>query len=102
MADCQQAIGELDKQLGRASPQGSISWLPIRRCDSATRCGTLSVLITEIQDNSIKRPTHINDNKILNDVSFLKQRQPDRKVVLVTKYINVRLKARGWRIDSQD
>jgi len=65
-------------------------------------CGTLTVLITEIQDNSIKLPTHINDNKILNDVSFLKQRQPDRKVVLVTKDTDVRLKARGWRIDSQD
>ena len=58
--------------------------------------------MTEIPDNVIKLPTHINDNKILNDVGFLKQRHPDRKVVLVTKDINVRLKARGLGIESQD
>ena len=101
-ADCRQAIRELDKQLGQASPTEVSAGVPIQRCDSSHRGGTLSVLMTEIPDDIIKLPTHINDNKILNDVGFLKQRHPDRKVVLVTKDINVRLKARGLGIDSQD
>ena len=101
-ADCRQAIRELDKQLGQASPSEVSAGVPIQRCDSASRGGTLSVLMTEIPDNVIELPTHINDNKILNDVGFLKQRYPDRKVVLVTKDINVRLKARGLGIESQD
>lgn len=101
-ADCRQAIRELDNQLGQASPAEVSAGVAIQRCDAASRGGTLSVLMTEIPDNVIKLPTHINDNKILNDVGFLKQRHPDRKVVLVTKDINVRLKARGLGIESQD
>ena len=101
-ADCRQAIRELEKQLGQASPTEVSAGVPIQRCDSSNRGGTLSVLMTEIPDNIIKLPTHINDNKILNDLGFLKQRHPDRKVVLVTKDINVRIKARGLGIDSQD
>ena len=101
-ADCRQAIRELDNQLGQASPAEVSAGVAIQRCDAASRGGTLSVLMTEIPDNVVKLPTHINDNKILNDVGFLKQRHPDRKVVLVTKDINVRLKARGLGIESQD
>jgi len=58
--------------------------------------------MTETPENLLKLPTHLNDNKILNDVGYLKQRFPDRRVVLVTKDINVRLKARGCGIESQD
>jgi len=45
---------------------------------------------------------HINDNKILNDIYHLKQQHPDSRVVLVTKDINVRLKARGCGIEAED
>jgi len=62
----------------------------------------LSVLMTEVPDNLVMLPTHLNDNKILNDVGFLKKNFPSRRVVLVTKDINVRLKARGCGIESQD
>ena len=58
--------------------------------------------MTETPENLVMLPTHLNDNKILNDTGFLKQRFPDRRVVLVTKDINVRLKARGCGIESQD
>ena len=58
--------------------------------------------MTEIRDNIIDLPTYINDNRILNYFSFLKQLQLDRKVVLVIKYINIRFKASGLGIDSQD
>ena len=101
-ADCRQAIRELDKQLGRASPTDVEAGLPIQRCDGVEGGGILSVLMTETPENLVKLPTHLNDNKILNDVGYLKQRYPDRRVVLVTKDINVRLKARGCGIESQD
>jgi len=101
-ADCRQAIRELDRQLGRASPVEVESGVAIQRSDTGETLGTLSVMMTETPDNLVMLPTHLNDNKILNDVGFLKQQYPDRRVVLVTKDINVRLKARGCGIESQD
>ena len=110
-ADCRQAIRELDKQLGRASPHEVETGVLINRGNntsslsaepSAEKSGRLSVLMTEIPENLALLPTHLNDNKILNDVGYLKQRFPERRVVLVTKDINVRLKARGCGIESQD
>lgn len=101
-ADCRQAIRELDKQLGRASPVEVENGVAIQRSDTGETLGILSVMMTETPDNLVLLPTHLNDNKILNDVGFLKQQFPDRRVVLVTKDINVRLKARGVGIESQD
>ncbi len=101
-ADCRQAIRELDKQLGRASPTEVESGVYIQRADGSENAGILSVLMTETPKNLVMLPTHLNDNKILNDVGYLKQQNPDRRVVLVTKDINVRLKARGCGIESQD
>lgn len=101
-ADCRQAIRELDKLLGRAEPGDVEAGVIIPRADTNQKLGTLSVLMTEIPDNLIMLPTHLNDNKILNDVGFLKQNHPGQRVVLVTKDINVRLKARGCGIESQD
>lgn len=101
-ADCRQAIRELDKLLGRANPTEVEAGVTIPRHDCAQGMGTLSVLMTEIPDNMVMLPTHLNDNKILNDVGFLKHTHPGRRVVLVTKDINVRLKARGCGIEAQD
>lgn len=101
-ADCRQAIRELDKQLGRASPTEVESGVAIQRPDGLDKGGILSVMMIETPENLVMLPTHLNDNKILNDVGYLKQRYPDRRVVLVTKDINVRLKARGCGIESQD
>lgn len=101
-ADCRQAIRELDRLLGRASPNAVESGVAISRGEGLEESGTLSVLMTEIPDNLVMLPTHLNDNKILNDVGFLKHKYPERRVVLVTKDINVRLKARGCGIESQD
>lgn len=101
-ADCRQAIRELDRQLGRADPVEVESGVGIQRSDTGETLGILSVMMTETPDNLVMLPTHLNDNKILNDVGFLKQQHPERRVVLVTKDINVRLKARGCGIESQD
>src|SRR5690606_26984284 len=101
-ADCRQAIRETGGVLGRADPEAVEQGVPIQRGKKLKPCGTLSILMTETPENVILLPTHLNDNKILNDVVYLKQRNPGRRVVLVTKDINMRLKARGVGIESED
>lgn len=43
-----------------------------------------------------------NDHKILNAALSLKQSEPDRKVILVSKDINLRLKAKSLEIFAED
>lgn len=101
-ADCRQAIRELDKLLGRADCSSVESGVMIPRGEDKKNIGTLSVLMSEVPEGVAMLSSHLNDNKILNDVGFLKQNNPGRRVVLVSKDINVRLKARGCGIESQD
>ena len=101
-ADCRQAIREIDNVLGRASPEQVEQGVPIERGKRLSPLGSLSILMADTPANVILLPTHLNDNKILNAVAALKQRHPCRRVVLVTKDINMRLKARGIGIESED
>jgi PhoH-like ATPase len=43
-----------------------------------------------------------NDHKILNAALYLKQHEKDRKVILVSKDINLRLKAKSLEIHAED
>ena len=43
-----------------------------------------------------------NDHRILNSALKLKDEEPDRKVILVSKDINLRLKARAVNLDAED
>ncbi|MEY3667283.1 MAG: hypothetical protein RL572_823 [Pseudomonadota bacterium] len=101
-ADCRQAIREIDSVIGRASPELVEQGVPIERGKRARPVGSLSILMSETPANVVLLPFHLNDNKILNAVASLKQRHPGRRVVLVTKDINMRLKARGIGIESED
>jgi len=101
-ADCRQAIREIDSVLGRALPEAVEQGVPIQRGKKLKPSGSLAILMAETPANVILLPTHLNDNKILNSVAFLKQRHPGRRVVLITKDINMRLKARGCGIESED
>ncbi|MES3008136.1 MAG: PhoH family protein [Pseudomonadota bacterium] len=101
-ADCRQAIREIDNLLGRASPEAVEQGVPIQRGKKLKPCGSLSILMSDTPDNVVLLPTHLNDNKILNAVAHLKQRHPGRRAVLVTKDINLRLKARGCGIEAED
>jgi len=101
-ADCRQAIREIDSVLGRATPDAVEQGVPIDRGKKLKPSGTLAILMSETPANVILLPTHLNDNKILNAVAHLKQRHPGRRVVLITKDINMRLKARGCGIESED
>jgi PhoH-like ATPase len=43
-----------------------------------------------------------NDHKIINAALFLKEREPKREVVMVTKDINLRIKAKALGINAED
>ena len=51
--------------------------------------------------NPEQLPETLNDNKIINALVSLQSRQPD-PVILVSKDINMRLKARACGVDAQD
>jgi PhoH-like ATPase len=47
-------------------------------------------------------PNDLNDNKIINQLCQLQHRHPQDRIVLVSKDINMRLKARACGIDAED
>lgn len=105
-ADCRQAIRHIDQILGRASPKDIERGVPIRRGPPESKHvptrGHLSILMTHAPDNLAVLPNQLNDNKIINDISQLQHAYPNQRIVLVTKDINMRLKARGCGIESDD
>ncbi|WP_206081095.1 PhoH family protein [Marinobacter orientalis] len=101
-ADCRQAIRNIDKLLGDASPGEIEKGVPIVRAKKAEPLGALSILMsTEHQDNH-GLPEHLNDNKIINTLAALQSRHKSRDIILVSKDINMRLKARGFGVEAQD
>lgn len=101
-ADCRQAIREIDRVIGAADAAGVEAGVPIGAVDGCGGSGRLSVLMTETPVNLQILPEHLNDNKILNAIAHLQQRHPHSRVVLVTKDINMRLKAKACGIDAED
>lgn len=101
-ADSRQAIREIDRILGKAAPQDVEKGVAIERIADGEKNGFLSVLMSDASQAPAILSPHLNDNKILNAVVGLSQKHPKRKVVLVTKDINMRLKARACGIDAQD
>ncbi len=101
-AECRQAIRELDTVLGRATPAEVEAGVGISRAGNSASTGRLSVLMGEASEGLSALSGHNNDNRILNDVCFLKHRHPGQRVVLVSKDINIRLKARGCGLEAED
>lgn len=102
-ADCRAAIRQIDGILGQASPAEVERGIPIRRSEGEAQ-GVLTVLMPRAagQSASLSLPEHLNDNRIINDVMAMKQADPEGRYVLVTKDINMRLKARACGIDAED
>lgn len=100
-ADCRQAIRQIDRIIGNAPPTEIAKGVPILRDDEQTR-GSLSILLDSFEQSSPVLPTNLNDNKIINSLVKLQQNNPERDVTLITKDINMRLKARGCGIAAQD
>ena len=100
-ADCRAAIRLIDKVLGQSSPLEVEQGVPIPR--GQEQQGTLSVLMPRsLGEGQGVLAEDLNDNRIINDIFSLKQRDAGRRYVLVTKDINMRLKARACGIDAED
>ena len=101
-ADARQAVRTIDELLGSASPQEIMRGVPLKRA-SGEEQGEISILMpskSKAEDISL-RPNS-NDNLIINDLLALKKTLHGREVVLVTKDINMRLKARGTGLSADD
>lgn len=98
-AECRQAIRLIDKLLGDASPRAVEAGVAISRGKGEPR-GTLSILTKEPPADSAL-PGALNDNKIINQALHLNS-SSDTRVVLVTKDINMRLKARACGLEAED
>jgi len=101
-ADCRQAIRNIDKLLGNATPAEIEKGVPIVRGEKAEPMGRLLILMNTSQAGAHALPDHINDNKIINTLAALQERHKSRDIILVSKDINMRLKARGFGVEAQD
>lgn len=100
-AECRQAIRLIDKTLGEASPEDVEVGVPIQRGKSGPK-GLLSILMSKRSEPNSLLPENLNDNKIINQLIDLHARDKDLRLVLVTKDINMRLKARACGIAAED
>ena len=100
-ADCRQAIRLIDNIVGTAGPDEIETGLPIKRGQKSTPQGLLSIMM-QTREGADVLSGDINDNRIINDICNLKARFPNEHIVLVTKDINMRLKARGCGIHAED
>ncbi|MGR6871138.1 PhoH family protein [Pseudomonas sp. HK3] len=98
--ECRQAIRNIDKILGEASPEEISDGVAMPA--AGEKHGYLSVLMDKPVQQSTVLPNDLNDNKIINSLIFLQQQRPKTQIVLVTKDINMRLKARGCGIAAED
>ena len=100
-AECRQAIRLIDKILGGATPEEVEHGVAIVR-DKSGPCGYLSILMSKRAEPLTWLPEDLNDNKIINQLVELQASRPGLSVVLVTKDINMRLKARACGIAAED
>lgn len=102
-AECRAAIRLIDQVLGDAEPEQIRRGVPIWRPLTRTCQGSLSVLM-DMQGESGREclSTELNDNKIINQLVNLQASDSSSKVVLVTKDINMRLKARACGLAAED
>ncbi len=75
-------------------------WIPLER----TKGGNFKVVMNERSDVDARKIFDDNkpDHRILNATLSLSQEYPDRKVILVSKDINLRLKAKSLNINAED
>lgn len=95
--DARIAIKTLDKILGDASPEQMLNGVPIPHTGNLDlSLGHLSIYPDHIRHEQVKLlPKENNDNLIINTALNLQKEFSNRKVILVTKDINMRLKAKG-------
>lgn len=92
--DARVAIRALEAIFHDATPDEISQGIPFAKDNQAT--GTISILADfDIQDSDKAFADKAGDNRILNGVIALQNRRAPREVVLITKDINMRLRAKG-------
>ena len=94
--DARVAIRALEDTLTDATPEQVLSGVKLPESDEQHPSGCLSI----INDYALKQTAKTlsfneNDNRIINAAIQIQEQNPKKKVVLVTKDINMRLKAKG-------
>ena len=94
--DARVAIRALEDTLSDATPEEVLAGVKLPQNDEQHPSGHLSI----INDYSLKQTAQIlsfneNDNRIINAALHIQNVNPNNKIVLVTKDINMRLKAKG-------
>ena len=100
-AECRQAIRLIDTVLGGATPEEVEHGVSIQRGKNGPS-GLLSILMSKRAEPLTWLPEDLNDNKIINQLVELQSGRPGLSVVLVTKDINMRLKARACGLAAED
>ena len=96
--DARVAIRGLDEVLKNATPEQMLQGvaLPSNKKAKASSAGTLIIVNDHLFVDSISGlPGNENDHRIINCAVYLQKQHSDSKVILVTKDINMRLKAKG-------
>ena len=94
--DARVAIRALEDILGKATPEQILAGVKLPQNDDRHPSGCLSIF----NDYALKQKQgtlsfNENDNRIINAALHIQDVNGDKKVVLVTKDINMRLKAKG-------
>ena len=94
--DARVAIRALEDSLADATPEEVLSGVKLPEADPNNPSGSLSIF----NDYTLEQIAgtlsfNENDNRIINAALHIQKQKPDNKVVLVTKDINMRLKAKG-------
>ncbi len=102
-ADCRSAIRLIDSIIGNSPTDKIQKGVPIPREGGKSFRGCLSIIMNKTgEPPEAWLPNDNNDNKIINRVVQMQLENPDFNYVLVTKDINMRLKARGCCITAED
>lgn len=102
-ADCRSAIRLIDSIIGNHSPEELREGVPIKRSENDTLRGTLTIVMNRTgEPPETWLPNNQNDNLIINRVVQLQMEDKDRCYILVTKDINMRLKARACNLYAED
>lgn len=94
--DARVAIRALEDTLSDATPEQVLAGVKLPQNDEQHPSGCLSI----INDYSLEQKAKTlsfneNDNRIINAALYIQKENPSKKIVLVTKDINMRLKAKG-------
>lgn len=100
-ADCREAIRKIDHFIGNATPAEISKGVPLTRPDGSVQ-GCLTILLEYNDTPKRTLSSDLNDNKIINGLMVLQEQHPEHSVVLISKDINMRLKARSCGIGAED